>query len=221
MERQTLRPAQWLVVTDNDNGYSPIPNYVDLHFRDDQDDNLCSFCHNILYALDKIDNPYAMFWEDDDYYAPTFIQDLWSLMTTNDLAGLNEDVFYNLTFNRSRKVRNMSLASLACTGFDVEKVGPLLRSLALKDDVLIDGALWDQWNGSKALMSNWQADGRPLHIGLKGWGVGEPGLTMSHENELGSIDYGRRELEKMMAPGAFGLLQNSLNANKKAPLPLR
>lgn len=118
--------------------------------------------------------------EDDDYYAPGWLDKMDMALLGHELVGEERARYYNMATHRYRQLQNVRHASLAATALR----GQALRSLydAAQDGTkFIDLRLWrDHRDGSKLL-------GGHAMIGVKGL-PGRPGIGIGHQEQFGEPD---------------------------------
>jgi hypothetical protein len=108
--KETFQDFTWLVVGDLE-GYSLPARAVVL----DAPGDLCS---NWLTALDWLEANQAervVVMEDDDWYAPEYVEVMFSLPA--ELVGLKRDLYFYLLSRKPRRLHNFNFSSLATTGF--------------------------------------------------------------------------------------------------------
>jgi hypothetical protein len=193
IKRQTVKPDQWLVVTDSDKpeaysytmGQEVIYRDPKRHCRRDPITNRfvkgeprASLLENWLTALPRIKGEKVLVIEDDDYYHPTYLEVLSGLLDNHELAGFKEDVYFKLRTRRFQRMHNMNHASLAATGFRRELLSQIRRCCELlcpvNKSVFIDMYLWAECQDTLreppckcVLIPNKAADGRAYHVAMK------------------------------------------------------
>lgn len=212
MARQTFQDFRWIVVNDSPEEdqdryaytlgqkvvrrkHEEAPPFANVMIQQEGDQfpkpllrHNHSLCENVLAGLKAAGRAdrFAII-EDDDWYGPTYLENLNRLLDSADLAGFNQACYYNLRFRRWKYLRNESHCSLASTGFR-RSVVPLVRTIAERGDPFIDLQLWNEWDGSKALENTKQP--RPLMVGLKGNSEHAGVSIPNHEQPVGTEDLG-------------------------------
>jgi len=123
LSRQTFQPTQWLIVDDGDTPIQPptglnVP--VDYQRRDPLGDIKLgnTLPLNILHALPLVKTPIIVFFEDDDWYAPDYVERLLLFASLNpgaNVVGECPAVYYRLKDLAHRRMHNRRHASLAQT----------------------------------------------------------------------------------------------------------
>jgi len=172
MKRQTFKGAvQWIVV---DDGEEPVPTTCEQSYiRRARDTLNHSLVPNLLAALPHITSHKVLIIEDDDYYAPHYLQSMSDWLDQYPLVGEMYAKYYHLFYGWLR-AKNTEHGSLCRTGFTSEVFSTLEK--VLEDPTpWVDMRLWAQWQGEKYLHDDSQ-DKTNLTIGIKGM-PGRPGAT--------------------------------------------
>ena len=176
-------PVRWVIV---DDGATPIDSsdargdwQVD-HYRrtpywrcgqNTQPDNL-------LFGLDKSDGPLAII-EDDDYYAPGYLDAVAGWLEKAELVGERSSRYYHVGARLWHDNKNMRHASLCATAMR-DKAVEKFRECVLRRGRFIDMDLWREFSGSLLM-------GTRLHVGIKGL-PGRPGIGVGHSPTRGKPD---------------------------------
>lgn len=188
IKRQSVKPDQWLVVSDNWEKYR-FTMGQEVIKRNADNDTLHSMLENWLAAIPKIQNDKIIVSEDDDWYHPEYIETMSGLLDQTRLAGFSFDLYYKLPLKKYKRCGNPSHASLAATGFTREMI-PFIERCKLHKSVYIDCYLWAE---GTADCSNWRLipntakDKRAYHVGMKCMPGGK-GLGQGHTEE-GAADF--------------------------------
>lgn len=157
MARQTRQPDQWLVMDQ------------DIPMRE-----------KIIMALEQgmIEGDALAFVEDDDYYAPTWLQWCTALLDRFDIVGQGNALYYHVGRRWWSECRNVRHASLCNTAIRRELFEPLLNVCRAYDNPFFDTRLWRiECNRHLHLPK----DGERLVIGIKGM-PGRIGYSPEHKN---------------------------------------
>jgi hypothetical protein len=127
------------------------------------------------------DNAKLVCIEDDDGYAPAYLENVDRWLDQADLVGEKEARYYNLPYRKYRYLTNTLHASLCSTAMKGMALDAFRREL--KPGVqYIDLNLWRNFTGPKKLY------GTKLVVGMKGL-PGRGGIGMGHRREFaGKID---------------------------------
>ncbi|OPZ48300.1 MAG: Glycosyl transferase family 2 [Bacteroidetes bacterium ADurb.BinA104] len=191
---QIVKPDQWIVV---DDGRVPLRPAVECEYvrREPlRTDPKFTMILNIEEAFKYIKGDKILFMEDDEYYAPGYIEEISKKLDEYDLVGVGRSKYYHLPTLKWYRHKNMGHASLAQTGFNryflKEAQG------CLKGDWFLDIRFWRMVNGREADRFTlpddkiqWKSkDGRglvfddlkdSLYVGMKGM-PGRKGIGIGH-----------------------------------------
>lgn len=176
------KPVRWVIVDDGtvaqeitferDNWtlqvIRPLP-----HWQEGQNTQ----ARNLLVAMDAIrPDDMVVFVEDDDYYAPTWLQTVESNFHHAELIGERRAFYYNVATRRFNQLQNQSHASL-CSSAIRGKALNTFRQVCKPGVKFIDVALW-RMHPNQHLF-----DGE-LVTGIKGFS-GRRGIGMGHDVDFG------------------------------------
>jgi hypothetical protein len=150
---------------------------------------------NLRCALDRV-NPddKVLIIEDDDYYAPTWIEQVDSALEKAELVGETRARYYNIRTKIYKQLENKGHASLCATGLCGGAV-ETLRSVCRPSIQFIDMLLW-QAHSNKFLF-----DGH-LTVGIKGL-PGRGGIGMGHNKKFtGYSDHSGKILQEWVGNAA-------------------
>lgn len=178
MAAQTRPPDQWLVL---DDGGEPSrctmgqEYYFLPHCRGRE--SLTKKIH-VAFQAGLVRGDVCVIWENDDYYAPTWIEWCADKLQRLALVGEGRALYYNVLYRYWFEHENMRHASLCSTAF-TRAVYPTVQTMAVNPNPYIDDRLWRKFRGRKKVF----ASPKRLVIGLKempgmpgyGSGRGEPG----------------------------------------------
>ena len=217
MARQTVKPAQWLVL---DDGTKPLLG--DLHKYYYYLPNFAgpgSMIRKLKYILDNnlVLGSGLVFWEDDDWYAPTWLAMITEALKTGDVVGEGRAVYYNVHGRWWHDHGNMGHASLCETAVS-RKFFPILQRLVdLSIDPYLDNRIW-RHPGIKQTLVDPTTDGRTrLSIGIKGM-PGRKGYGTGHNaiDRGGKRDPGLKKLTEFIGSDA-DLYAGFSTAGQKSP----
>ena len=205
MAAQTIKPFQWLVI---DDGKTPttINSECDYVRRIPKPtDPKQTLNLNIKTALPLIEGEVVIFIEDDEYYAPRYLQVMGYHLISYEVVGICRSRYYHLPSFRYYCHGNLDHASLAQTGVrrSFLKEMPSL----LTGDPFIDIRIWKKVSDKKELLwgsvKNFNVSGQPingnkgflfddaynkryLYVGMKGM-PGRYGIGSGHAG-IGTLD---------------------------------
>jgi len=151
MKNQNIQPDKWLII---DDGKIPLPyddlldfpEYVIYLRREPQrTDPKHTLGINIKTALKYITGDVLLFIEDDEYYAPKYIETMLEKIQEHEIVGLCRSKYYNLRTSRYYVNPNLGHASLAQTGLKTKNLR-ILESV-IDGDAFIDTRLWVAFGG--------------------------------------------------------------------------
>lgn len=193
MERQTFQgPVQWIIV---DDGEQPqAPNYecarfelVKVYPEPKWQPGKNTQHRNLLAALPHVKYEKILIIEDDDWYAPTYLETMDTMLDDGHLVGSTLAHYYNVAERIYRRHGNKRHASLCETGMTTRLI-PVLEEICREGAKWIDISLWARWQGAKKMR---QPVVR-LCVGIKGM-PGRFGLGMGHR--MGTSVHFKRDPE--------------------------
>lgn len=183
---QTVMPSQWIIVDDGVVSLADVmqlPKWVD-HIRRDRKstDPPHTLSSNLLLAIDYVKNDKILIIEDDDWYAPNYIEFMLPYFSKADLIATNRITYYHLLGRMWKQGKPAKHSALAQTGF-TQKAIPQLKKVCetfdweIREKGLVDRHFWHSFDGKKLLIQ----DHPQLHCGFKGL-FGRRGLAEGHEH---------------------------------------
>lgn len=182
MRNQTYRgELKWHIVDDG-NSAALAQWWEPAHQRADQlitwhrlppmDGN--SQHRNMLHLLAQVDPKHpVVIWEDDDYYAPTWLETVAEKLRKYDIVGQRRNRYYNVRTGATKVHRNLCHASLCATALKgLRNIHELRRQCAIKAP-LIDIGLWRRAE-NKHLFGGCEV------VGIKGM-PGRGGIAGGHD----------------------------------------
>jgi len=130
---------------------------------------------NLLEAIPHAQYDCIVIIEDDDYYAPRYLEYMVGLLQSADLVGISNAQYYNVRTRTYRQHSNTHHASLCSTAMR-RSVLQMLQVVCQEKAKWIDIELWARWSGSKSLKSPFNP---ALVVGIKGL-PGRPGIGRGH-----------------------------------------
>lgn len=130
-----------------------------------------TLARNILAAIPHVIYDKVVFIEDDDWYAPDYVERMVQLLAGRDLVGDPLSKYYHVPSRRWRLMKNEYSASLCQTGMRASML-PLLAEICQNGPNFIDARLWRR--ARNRYLGDWGGV-----VGLKGL-PGRPGIGMGH-----------------------------------------
>lgn len=199
MKHQTKQPDQWLIIDDGKEPFIPTLD-CDYVYRVPQDnDPLHTLNANIQYAFPYIKGDVILFCEDDEYYAPTYIETMINKLSSHEMVGICKSKYYHLPSRTYHIHINTDHASLAQTGITFSFLKEHQSLIA--GDPFIDIRLWQeatkiQSGKKKPFLPKGTSMGKAflfddglqncLYVGMKGL-PGRRGIGSGHKG-VGRID---------------------------------
>ncbi len=175
MSRQTFRgPVQWIIVDDGDapadfNAIRDLDvvreKWEVLHVDRDPSKVVNTLPQNMLAALAQdIRGDVVLVIEDDDWYAPVYVEEMAWRLRSADLVGEARARYYNVQERRYGTMENNKHASFCRTGIRASLV-PSLRQVAeaalAADDPFLDMRLWGAMPVAQLPWGSIHASGAP------------------------------------------------------------
>ena len=186
METQTRKPDQWLII---DDGKAPVnsdefPGATVIHRLLQADDPPCTLGRNLELALSRVAHDKIIIMEDDDWYAPEYIETLAALLDEHELAGIWGTNYYDPRIPGYREMGRSDHASLSQTAFRKSFIPEVLK--ACEGDCSVDFRIWFVLAG-KTRGHLIPGEGRQLHCSIKGM-PGRPGAGCGHDRINYTVD---------------------------------
>ena len=187
LRQQTIKPDLWVVVDDGDEEVcfeEPMTHLIKR--KQWPGEPFHSLCLNLRQALPYMLSDKIFICEDDEYYAPTYIEEMSKRLDQYPAVGIGYSKYYNLRFRSPYVHENMQHASLAQTSFRRELIGEFIRCMGDPKDNFIDIKFWKLVR-SRGLI--WRdadnyipSNGTPgaQYVGMKGM-PGNPGIGFGHK----------------------------------------
>ncbi len=196
MEMQTVRPDQWIVVDDGKVPVKPPPGAEYVRRMPSRKDTVYTLVANLKKAIPYVKGNKILIIEDDEYYAPTYIERMSQELETHEVAGIIQAKYYHLPSGGNVQIANVKHASLAQTGFRASFLSTFDKLLYTHSPYL-DARLW-----ATALPTGrgylFPDTGQLLYVGMKGMpgrtGIGTGHTTAMYNNNFDDIH--RKVLKK-------------------------
>lgn len=177
MARQSVKWDEWIVVDDGEIKVGCTLGQKHIKLQANTHD---SFRRNMYHGLRHAKGDKILFIEDDDWYAPIYLQAMSTLLDQAKLVGQARAKYFNVSQGCYRVFNNYQHASLCQTGIHSSLVPIAMKHLCNKKESAsqLDGNLWIRsgvHHTDKYLMM-----GSLWCVGMKGM-PGRKGLGHSHE----------------------------------------
>lgn len=183
LDRQTYEGfIRWIVVNDVDPVLQiPASDRVCIIERYPRWNGLPTLGLNLAHALHASRGDFCVVMEDDEWYAPGYIERMVEGLLTCDLFGLAPSIYYHVGRRLWRPCQNKLHASLATTGWR-KHMNNVVAKVALNNDRFLDIKLWSIQAARRTIVP---MDG--LSVGIKGM-PGRVGLGAGHRLKTGRKD---------------------------------
>jgi hypothetical protein len=184
MRQQTMKPDMWVIVDDGDEQikFEPPMTHLIKRTRGDNEPTH-SLCLNLRQALPYMLADKIFICEDDEYYAPTYIEEMAKRLDQAPAVGIGHSKYYHLGLRSPYVHENMQHASLAQTSFRSELIGEFIRSLADPKDNFVDIKFWRMVRARGIVWrdgDHYDGAAGAQYVGMKGM-PGNPGIGFGHK----------------------------------------
>ncbi len=198
MEHQTRQPDQWIVVDDGKVPLVPTEKMQYVRREPKKGDPKHTLAINIETVLPLVKGDKILFMEDDEYYAPRYIEVMAEKLDEYEAVGIGDSKYYHLPTRSFAHNHNLNHASLAETGIRAALLPMFaeITNIGMEVDWL-DCQLWRH-------IINTQLSDRPikhlifvdsaesLYVGMKGL-PGRAGIGKGHQTTM----YSERDSEDL------------------------
>jgi hypothetical protein len=217
MAKQTFSgPVHWIIVDDSSEHYQTpkMPNnWVVSHIKKEKDKSIknSSQAINILHALDFLKYDNIVMVEDDDYYAPCWLDVCYEALKTHSLVGRDNIVFYNM-YTRSywdKSYKGFDTNAMAQTAMKSSLVQNLRDACLVDMDPtgMVDHNLWRSVDkNNKILLERGSVE---YVVGIKGL-PGRAGMSNKHKQVLPNPDHNFEALKHLVGEYAFSVYMRTL-----------
>ncbi len=191
MSRQTIKPDQWIVVDDCPEATECNMGQQVIRPQPFWQPGDMTLPRNIYAALGAVRGQVVLIMEDDDWYAPNYIEIAVGRLQNHDLIGEGCAKYYNIQNFRMVGHSNRKHASLCQTVFS-SKLIPKVEKVVLSNmtQKFLDLNIWKLPVRKKIYTDHITS------VGIKGM-PGRGGIGYGHTDRMGSEDVGPfKELQK-------------------------
>jgi hypothetical protein len=143
MESQTLKPDRWVIVDDGKFSLDTtnLPSYA-LYLRrhPTPSDPKFTLCLNMKEAFKVAVGDIQLVIEDDEYYAPTYIEKMVRYLQTYEVVGLGRSKYYHLPSKGYKRHMSLNMTCLSRTAWR-DSFSSTVQSI-LNGDSFFDVKLW-------------------------------------------------------------------------------
>lgn len=188
---QTVNPDQWLIVDDGKEPLKFAPVGYEKYIRREPQptDPKHTLTVNVAEALKYVTGDKILFMEDDEYYAPTYIEEMSMRLERFQVVGIGWAKYYHLPTGGYVEHKNMNHASLAQTGYRKEVSGLIKKCVARgMEKEWLDCQIWaetmkTQGSLNKIPCNIFRDIDNPLYVGMKGL-PGRNGIGIGHKETM-------------------------------------
>ena len=193
MEQQTRKPDQWIVVDDGKNPMQPFDGIDYIRREPLPGDPKFTLAENLKAAIPHIKGDKIIIIEDDEYYAPIYIEVMRKNFGRHEVVGIGKSRYYHLPSGGYMIIGNMGHASLAQTAISKSFL-PIFQSILVPGKLYIDYEIWRRAKMRKS--GRVFLDPKPIYVGIKGL-PGRAGIGRGHDRKIYRlVDRGRRILRQ-------------------------
>lgn len=182
-------PMRWIVL---DDGEVPVnatmgQEVVRMDPLPDQKGELHPMPRKLISAIDgDLLGDVNLIVEDDDYYAPEYVQQYADLLKENAVVGESRARYYHVAERFWWRHQNPNHASLAQTGFRGDMIRQLRESIVSDPDPFIDLRLWARARraGVGTHLIDDERNDLALFVGMKAM-PGRGGVACGHQKQAG------------------------------------
>lgn len=184
MQNQTRRPDQWLVVDDGQIPMTPADGFEYVRREPGGSETGNTLNLNISAALPHVTGDKILIIEDDEYYAPGYVEEMARRLDGHEVVGIGDSRYYHLPTGGHMTNGNARHASLAQTGFRRSFL-PAFESCLAPDGTprWLDDRLWSLANAKGINREIFVDNDVPLYVGIKGL-PGRGGIGIGHKQAV-------------------------------------
>lgn len=194
MAAQTRQPDQWIVVDDGKVPGEAVEGMQYIRRIPKPSDPQHTMILNMREALPLVTGDKVLIMEDDEYYAPGYIEEMAKRLDEYEVVGIARSKYYHLPTGGFLRHANMDHASLAQTGFRSSFLPEV--SGMLEGNQYLDIRIWKRIGKTDTL--KWGENG--FTKGIRKVGAGRGLLFDDGETECGCLYVGMKGL-----PGRAGI----------------
>lgn len=184
-------PLQWIVVDDGEQSTTEelsLPGNIVTRIRPTPywKEGQNTLPRNLAAAIPEVAYDKILFWEDDDWYAPNYVEFMDSYLQQFQIVGESYARYYHVPSRRFRILNNVRYSAMCQTGIRSE-VLPILESICKHGQKeFIDTQLWEACLAKRKLVIN----NKPICVGIKGL-PGRTGIGIGHRPDEGGWSFDR------------------------------
>jgi len=175
MARQSLRPHEWIVVDDCEPRTSTTMGQARVEPRPSWSGDV-TLGRNLIEGLAHVTGDAVAFVEDDDWYAPTYLEVMAQLLEIAPLVGEGTTRYYNARtrgYCEGCNAAHASLAGTVCRSHYIPKIINVIESVGR--GYCYDLSIWKAFDHSILSLNT------KLYVGMKGL-PGRPGIASGHRD---------------------------------------
>jgi len=179
MMNQTLQPDQWIIVDDGKTPTMPIVSGSNIFYvrrKPQPSDPQYTLLLNLKMALPLIKGNKVMIIEDDEYYAPKYIETMAARLDEHEIVGIGKSKYYHLLSGHYAQIGNVHHASFAEMAFRSSFLPEFINFL--DGGLYLDMRIWRSINRNRTCL--FFDDGKSIYVGMKGM-PGRHGIGGGHD----------------------------------------
>lgn len=178
-------PIQWIIVSDQ-NDFPKVkttqPNIRVEQYKApkewDPESEYNTHRGNMELALSKVNGQYIYIMEDDDYYAPTYLNTMMQALTMTEAVTMVRSKYFHIGLPGYKELHNTVHGSLANTAISKWALPRLIKAVN-SGHLYFDGVFWEEH--LKAKRPHIFIGNSNISVGIKGM-TGRVGITPSHRD---------------------------------------
>lgn len=204
--RQTYKgPIQWIVITDDPDKSTlistlkSVPTNIHPELYNGPDEWKPEFNTqrgNMNEALKHVKGQKVLFIEDDEWYSPRYVDEMFKLLNFVDICGETNALYYHVQIPGWKRMHNYRHVSLCQTGIKSSLLPNIIKAVN-SGEMYFDINLWNQAHEQRVSCCLFES--MDLCVGMKGL-PGRGGLGAGHKNRDYLMDPGLVKLREVIGP---------------------
>lgn len=195
MARQTRQWHQWLVVDDCQPTTQIHLEQERIEPRPPWRPGVITLGRNLLAAFPRVTGDAVVCIEDDDWYAPDYLETVHGWLEHAPIVGEGRARYYHVGKRRYRELHNAGHASLAATAWRSHVTSDIRGAIEREQSPFFDLAIWRIVTGGLLALNSFRV------IGIKGM-PGRAGIGGGHHDLCDERDPDLEKLREWMGDDA-------------------
>ena len=195
INNQTVKPDKWIIV---DDGTKPLSDDI-LSLSNVQVDyirmpippkHLKTHTINARAGLHRVSEGSVFIIDDDDYYAPTYIEKMSEYLSDHDIVGTSKEIEYSLHIDGGyQEINRHRFTTNHHTGFNTSILNHIYDVIDNSDDPRMDLLVWDHIKKNTYVKWAMPVFNPYICVSFKQWPDVHNGYCKNHRKSfLGSSD---------------------------------